>query len=282
MTTNIMQNEDWVTGNIGLNIGGKPLNMQVTVPAKPVKPHRMLPIFHQMTNAFVDMSVQAIEANGKRISCKAGCGACCRQPVPISEIEVYQIAELVEAMEEPRKSQIKERFAKAVMHFQTIDWFAKREKCAELAETESPDEVMKEVFKVVLEYFNQGIPCPFLEDESCSIHPSRPVACREYLVTSPAENCSAPTAETVDVIDLLVKPSENLKFVGRTRNLAKMASIPHILALEIAHQFPENFIEKKGERWMADFFQMLTQREIPKKGVKSKPKAKKRPKKRRL
>jgi Fe-S-cluster containining protein len=41
-----------------------------------------------------------------------------------------------------------------------------------------------------LDYFRLGIACPFLEDESCSIHPYRPSACREYLVTSPAENCA--------------------------------------------------------------------------------------------
>lgn len=277
-----MQNEEWITGNIGLNIGGKPLNMQVTVPAKSVKPHRMLPIFHQMTNAFVDLSVQAIEANGKKISCKAGCGACCRQPVPIAEIEAYQIAELVEAMDEPRKTEIKKRFADAFAHFQSINWFEKMRNCSESAKTEPPEEAMKEGLKVAMEYFRQKIACPFLENESCSIHQSRPVACREYLVTSPAENCSAPTAETVDVIDLLVKPSENLKFVGRTQNLAKVGFIPLISSLEIVKQFPESFLEKKGERWLADFFQMLTQREIPKKGVKSKPKPNKKPKKRRF
>jgi hypothetical protein len=33
-------------------------------------------------------------------------------------------------------------------------------------------------------YFLQGVACPFLEAESCGIHPDRPLACREYLVTS--------------------------------------------------------------------------------------------------
>ena len=46
-------------------------------------------------------------------------------------------------------------------------------------------------------YFALGIPCPFLEEESCSIHPDRPLVCREYLVTSPAELCAGPTQEGV-------------------------------------------------------------------------------------
>ena len=59
---------------------------------------RLLPICQQMTHAVVKMSVDTIESDGEAISCKAGCGACCRQAVPISEVEAYQIAELVDAM----------------------------------------------------------------------------------------------------------------------------------------------------------------------------------------
>ena len=77
---------EWITGNIVLNIHGQPMEMQMTVPAKPVKPHRMLPVFQQMANAFVGISSDAVEMDGNAISCKAGCGACCRQPVPLAEI----------------------------------------------------------------------------------------------------------------------------------------------------------------------------------------------------
>lgn len=279
-----MQNEEWITGNVSLTINNTPLNLQMTVPAKQVKPHRMLPVFQQMTNAFVGMSVQAVEEQGKEISCKAGCGACCRQPVPISELEIYNLTEVVEAMSEPRRSEIKKRFDEAVGHFEKLGWFEKMRECAELAQTETPETVMINVQKTVIEYFNEGIPCPFLENESCSIHQDRPLSCREYLVTSPAENCSEPTAETVDKIDLVVKPSEKMRFVGGTQNFTKLGFLPLIRALELAEKTPENFTEKSGERWMADFFQNLTRSEIPKKGIQNKPKKEKkpRPKRRKL
>jgi len=48
-----------------------------------------------------------------------------------------------------------------------------------------------------LAYFALRIPCPFLEDESCSIHAERPLVCREYLVTSPPELCAGPAQEGV-------------------------------------------------------------------------------------
>jgi Fe-S-cluster containining protein len=53
-----------------------------------------------------------------------------------------------------------------------------------------------------MEYFSKGIPCPFLEDESCSIHENRPLICRQYLVTSPASHCRKPSAETISRVPL--------------------------------------------------------------------------------
>ena len=41
-----------------------------------------------------------------------------------------------------------------------------------------------------LAYFRQGVACPFLHEESCSIHPKRPLVCREYQVTSPPAACA--------------------------------------------------------------------------------------------
>jgi NADH:ubiquinone oxidoreductase subunit D len=52
-------------------------------------------------------------ASGATVSCKKGCGACCRQLVPVSEIEARQLKELVEQMPEPRRSEIWARFERA-------------------------------------------------------------------------------------------------------------------------------------------------------------------------
>ena len=65
-----------------------------------------------------------------------------------------------------------------------------------------------------LRYFALGIPCPFLEAESCSIYTERPLVCREFLVSSPPENCAAPTAETVQVIPVEPKVSTALAALG--------------------------------------------------------------------
>ena len=229
--------------------------MEMTVPAKPVKLTRMLPIFQAITSSFVDLSVNVAESQGERVSCQAGCGACCRQPVPLAAIEAFQLAELVESMPEPRRTVIKQRFADGVKRFQENKWFERMERFLEL----SP----KERQTLALEYFYEGVPCPFLEDESCSIHPNRPLSCREYMVTSPAQNCAQPTPGAIQQVLPLFKPSSSIMEICRTRKSAGSYYLPMIRALEWAETFSDVPDEITGEAWMAEFFRNLTKAEIP-------------------
>jgi Fe-S-cluster containining protein len=79
-----------------------------------------------------------------------------------------------------------------------------------------------------LRYFRQGVPCPFLDAESCSIHPVRPIACREYLVTNNPVHCSQPTAETIEMVDMPAKLSGPM--YQQTESGARV--IPLAMALE--------------------------------------------------
>ena len=244
--------EQWVTGTVRLSIGGVPRELEMTVPATPVKPQRVLPILQMLTNGFVGESVEASAAAGEPISCKAGCGACCRQPVPISEVEVRHLADLVEAMPEPRRSVVRQRFADAVEQLEQIDWFDRLDAAAA-----DPEGAGEKRVELALEYFGRGLACPFLEEESCSIHPDRPLACREYLVTSPAENCSRPSPETVRLLKLPVNPSRSLAGFGGAADSGKGAMVIMIRALDLAQRFPDGFPERTGPEWMQDFLSRM-------------------------
>jgi Fe-S-cluster containining protein len=107
------------------------------------------------------------------------------------------IADMVDALPEPRRAEVRQRFADAKAKMQENGMW---ETLARRADWR-PDEVEK----IGLDYFRQGIPCPFLEEESCGIHPDRPITCREYLVTSPAENCARPSRDNIDQVPLALK-----------------------------------------------------------------------------
>lgn len=238
-------NEEFITGKATISINGEPVEMQLTVPASPVKPQKMLPLFQKMTNSFVQVGVEFVESQGEKISCKKGCSACCRQAVPIAEAEAFALAELVENMNEPKRSRIKKRFAQACERLHEMNWFERMENFAELTP--------KKREKLVMEHFYENIECPFLENDMCSIHEQRPLICREYLVTTPAENCDKPTAATIRPVKPLLKTSKAFRRMGISENLKNLDFVPLTGALEWAENHPDKFAEKTGQQWAADF-----------------------------
>jgi Fe-S-cluster containining protein len=183
--------------NVKAALGTCQLNLSVTVPAGPTRIDDLLPLLQIMSNQVVSSAEEEAQRRGQPISCRKGCGACCRQLVPISPVEARHVARLVAEMPEPRQSQIRERFAAAREKLEAAGIWQRLEN-RQAWEAEG-------VLDTGLDYFRQRIPCPFLEDESCSIHLERPLTCREYLVTSPAENCSNPTPEGIEWLPLPAK-----------------------------------------------------------------------------
>lgn len=182
------------TGNVTIRIRDDFVPISVTVPTEPTTLEPLLPIFQDFLGVMIRQAVANVESEGKGVSCRAGCGACCRQAVPIAASEARAVAHHVAAMPEPRRSMIRSRFAAARA---ALDAAGVNHGPAALTEATIEDRLA-----LGMAYFNAGVACPFLEAENCSIHPVRPLACREYLVTSPAENCRNPTMDNIATVKL--------------------------------------------------------------------------------
>ena len=89
------------------------LRARMTFPTGPSRPDDLLPLARALSDTVVGETVRAVERSGECISCKAGCGACCRQLVAISEVEARRIARVVEGLPEPRRAAVRPRFAEA-------------------------------------------------------------------------------------------------------------------------------------------------------------------------
>lgn len=241
--------DEWVTGKVALSISGSPLEVEMTVPAFPVKQRRMLPILQQITNSFIEIGLSEMD-EGEEVSCRAGCGACCRQVVPIAESEAYNLAELVRQMPDERRREVERRFAEGIRHFQENNWFEKFDGYPKMSHEEKQ--------QLALEYLVEGVACPFLENESCSIHPDRPLSCREYLVTSPPENCSSPSGENIRQVHFKARPSIALLEMETTAHMKDALFVPMIAALDYAEKFRDTAREKDGRAWMTEFFGNLT------------------------
>jgi Fe-S-cluster containining protein len=223
---------DQVTVRVGMKVWDHDVEMELTVPAAPARLESLLPVFQKVADGLVDLAAERAGAAGRVVSCKKGCGACCRQIVPISEVEARRIGRLVEELPGPRRTELRARFARA------------RERLAEaglLPKLENREGFAKdEITSFGLAYFHLGIACPFLEEESCSIHADRPISCREYLVTSPAANCADPKLGTIDQVELPGKVWTALARAGSAGSAAPFIPwVPLVLAPDWATAHPD-------------------------------------------
>lgn len=140
------------------------------------------------------------------------------------------LADVVAALPAARKTEVLARFAAAWERLHA-EGFAQRS----LSNTASENDVLR----LGLDYFRLGIPCPFLEDESCSIHANRPSACREFLVTSPAANCGKPDELPTQAVPLAAGLTEALSKLSALVLKAQPQVIPMTLALAWANDHHE-------------------------------------------
>jgi hypothetical protein len=78
-------------------------------------------------------------------------------------------------------------------------------------------------------YFRQGIECPFLEDDACSIHRVRPFACREFNALSEPWLCRDPFRNKIRRMPVAPKLTTVMaRFAGRVLG-EKPVLLPHIL-----------------------------------------------------
>ncbi|HLA95135.1 MAG TPA: hypothetical protein VK612_05390, partial [Pyrinomonadaceae bacterium] len=132
--------------NVAVTVAGVPIEMGMNVPAETVKLRAMLPILHQMSNAFINAAEASIQEEGKEISCKAGCGACCRQLVPVSESEAFDLRVLVESMPEPRRSEIISRFSSTMETLNAAEFFERLDAVSIKGE-DAYEEILREYFR---------------------------------------------------------------------------------------------------------------------------------------
>jgi Fe-S-cluster containining protein len=240
--------------SFALPVGGGFLNVSARVPTAQTTLTKLLPIIQNLENAIIGrVSEEAAEA-GSPISCRAGCGACCRQLVPVSFFEAEALTQWMNALPEERRAELKERFHHALLALRD----------AGVIEKILDDRWVEEervATQLAIDYFHAGVACPFLENENCSIHPIRPLSCREYLVTSSPALCQDPSVNEVAGVRLPLKLSRVLYVFGQRMEQDPRGWIPlvFLLAWGKSGEKPGDHCAGTGEEVLKKFLDQVAE-----------------------
>ena len=244
---------EYIDATADLVISGRELRLKMSMPTGMIQPTGLLPLFQSMADSFVAIALKDAETEGTKVSCKKGCGVCCQQLVPISEVEARQLRDLVNDLPEPRRSKIRKRFEAKRLLLQESGLLEK------LLTPESLRPEERTLF--ALDYFDEEISCPFLEEELCSIYSDRPIPCREYLVVSPAENCARPSPEAVKCLKIPAEVSREVRCFNPEKSPGRWVAL--ILALEWADAHPDESPPRPGTELVHELLSRLVGKEIP-------------------
>lgn len=213
--------------SLKLRLFGETVEVTSEMPDGPVRLDEVLPLLLQIDNVAIDRTVSKSNETGRTISCCRGCAACCRaQPVPVTPAEAYAIWRLVEGLPEPKRGEIRAAFADR----------SRRLFDAGLAQDyldRDPNLSKEEARSIARQYYTLGLACPFLaEDEACGIYVQRPFVCRQYLVTSPADLCTNPFENPIEILPLPIAAASAFRAVSTQMIGREQYTIPLTLALD--------------------------------------------------
>src|SRR5205809_4964536 len=161
--------------------------------------------------------------------------------VPVSAPEAFALRDMIAKMPAERRQATVMNVAAARSRLERAGLLARLTEIAETSRQLS-DEEMEPLNR---DYYALRIPCPFLENEMCSIYEARPAACRELLVTSPAELCQDLVQNPVTPLPVSMRIGSILgQVLGRLTN-----SPPRLIPLPMALDWAGRHEEESRRTW---------------------------------
>ncbi|RMH08733.1 MAG: YkgJ family cysteine cluster protein [Nitrospirae bacterium] len=206
---------------------------EVSVPTSFIPLSSLVSPMRALGEQALALEQQRVESTGLSISCHKGCAACCRMLVPVSPPEAFTLHRTVQALPEPQRTAIQDRFRQTQHILEETGLLGQLVQLAE-TRTQWSDEQMDPLNRA---YYALRLPCPFLDDnELCSIYHDRPAACRELLVTSPPEWCQDVTCHPVRPLQVHVRAGTVLSLLWAELDHGPARLIPLPVALDWAER----------------------------------------------
>jgi Fe-S-cluster containining protein len=156
--------------------------------------------------------------------------------VPLSPPEAFYLVDMVGSLDSDRRKEVLGRFD------EIVNTLRQNEMIDQLMDPVYTDEP---VLSIARDYFYLKMACPFLIRNSCGIYEYRPVACREYNVTSQPEYCNDPYAYKVEKVPMPLPISAPLARI--TAELT--GSLPRLIPLTLAPLWVAEHADLRQGQW---------------------------------
>jgi Fe-S-cluster containining protein len=226
---------------IALNTPAGRLTTALDVPTGFVPITAIVPVTRRLGEEAMQLEEQHARERGRSISCQMGCAACCRMMVPLSPPEAFALRDYVEQLPADQRDRLTVRMAETKSSLQKQGLLDQLQALADTSEP-LPDEQLDPINRA---YYSLRLPCPFLENELCSIYEARPAACRELLVTSPAELCNNIADNPVQALPVPVRIGTVLGLVWASLT----NSTPRLIPLPLALDWAEQHRQESAQTW---------------------------------
>ncbi|HEY5626852.1 MAG TPA: YkgJ family cysteine cluster protein [Nitrospira sp.] len=226
---------------IALNTPAGGLTTTLDVPTGFVPITAIVPVARRLGEEAMQLEERQAKDMGRSISCQMGCAACCRMMVPLSPPEAFALRDYVEQLPADRRNRIGTRVADTTSLLKRQGLLDQLHAVADTT-TPIPDEQLDPINRA---YYALRHPCPFLENELCSIYEARPAACRELLVTSPAELCENIADNPVQPLPVPMRIGTVLGLVWASLN----NETPRLIPLPLALDWAEEHRKESAKTW---------------------------------
>ena len=179
------------------------------------------PVARVLSTKIVRCVERKAAGTGFAVPCHKGCAACCQYLISLSVPEAFRLVREIMMMPMSQREKIMNRC------FQISQWFQKQlGTCYTAKKPSNGDNLNPQQLKEISEwYFREGISCPFLCNDECTIYNQRPMVCREHLVAGSTSPCGNNGASNLPKVQIPVRIEIALKLMTSKLEQAKQESV---------------------------------------------------------
>ena len=219
-----------------IDVCGQTLHFRIGCNDGPAGLADIVPLAYGISDIITDAAIGHLAGEGHPVPCKKGCSSCCDYLVALSMPEVYYLQQKWAAWPDvPCDTVLRSclRSARKMMDLESLHKYNVTEEV--------------DLSQISRWYGELELSCPFLINNSCMIYENRPLACREYLVTSAPCLCHKAMDGSIERVRLPVSMPEVLGQLAAELEQTELEAV----FLPLVPVSIEQYKERVEGRWPA-------------------------------